>query len=80
VIRDEPTSARRQLAGQIIQCGIAILGAWIGFRWAMPYPENPKVPLLAALISGFGLSWIVTRLYVLIRFGRKSRMTWDPNG
>jgi hypothetical protein len=80
MVPTEPTSKIRQLAAELIQFAIAVFGAFIGYRWALPSPDNPKVPLAAALISGFGLWYVTMKIYVWIRFGRAAAksMSVDP--
>ena len=67
------------MLGQIIQCGLATaIGCFV--YWQLLGDPNPKVPLLGALICGFGGAWLLTKLYVLIRYGWKAMrsMSLDP--
>lgn len=80
MVPTEPTSKIRQLAAELIQFAVAVFGAFVGFWWASPYPENPKVPLFAALIAGFGSWYLTMKIYVWVRFGRDAAksMSVDP--
>lgn len=69
---------KQELRAQIVQCAIScVLGsaAWLAY----PPTDNPKERMLAALIAGFGGMWLLTYLWVWVRFGWKAArgMTMD---
>ena len=44
----------------IIQCATSVVVGCAAYAIAYP-DENPKVPLLAALLFGFGSAWLLTK-------------------
>ncbi len=71
--------SRSELVWQIVQCGVAIV---IGYGFFVVFQDstNEKVPVAAALLGGIGGSYLLMKLYVLIRYGRKAAksMSWEP--
>ena len=66
----------------IVQCALSIVIGY--FIFAGLYVENdtnPKVPVFGALIGGIVGSWLLMKLYVLIRYGWSAMksMTWDAD-
>lgn len=53
----------------LAQCALSILYALPIWLALYPLPENPKVPIVGALIGGFALAWGTIFVYVWARFG-----------
>ena len=67
----------KQTVAMIVQCLLAIICASI-----VRYSDLPdRTPPLILLISGIGGSWLLMKLYVLVRYGWKAMksMTWDAD-
>ena len=58
----------RGMIAQVIQCALACIYGCTIYVLLMDDP-NPKVPLFAALIAGFGGCWLTMFLYFWARFG-----------
>lgn len=57
-----------QRFGMAIQCAISCVIGCFAF-WAFSPDPNPKVPLFAGLLFGFGGGWLVMFCYVWLRYG-----------
>ncbi|AIB11777.1 hypothetical protein ABAZ39_07140 [Azospirillum argentinense] len=73
--------SRSELVWQIVQCGIAIvIGCAVYWQMTVDEVENEKARLFGSLLFGVGGSYLLMKLYVLIRYGRKAAksMSWKP--
>ena len=72
----------KQSLAMMIQCALAIIIGYFIFLWQLGIGgDNPKKTIIAALVGGVVGSWLLMKLYVLIRYGWKAMrsMTWDAD-
>ncbi|WP_417790640.1 hypothetical protein [Terasakiella pusilla] len=70
----------KQTVAMIVQCTLSIVIGFVIFLGLYP-SENPKTPVWGALIGGIVGSWLLMKLYVLVRYGWSAMrsMTWDSD-
>lgn len=51
----------------VVKFVVFIICAFPGYLLNFPYPENPKVPMFSALVTGLLGAWIINRFYLLLR-------------
>lgn len=72
----------KQTIAMIVQCALSIvIGYFIFVGLYIENDPNPKTPLFGALIGGIVGSWLLMKLYVLVRYGWSAMksMTWDAD-
>lgn len=67
----------KQTVAMIVQCALAVVCAWAFIQWYAPQ----RVPPVWVLVIGVVGSWLLMKLYVLVRYGWKAMksMTWDAD-
>jgi len=67
------------MPAMLLQCAMTCAFGFLGFWWAFDEP-NTAARTLAALIAGFGGTWLVMKLYVWARYGREAAksLTMEP--
>lgn len=72
----------KQTVAMIVQCALSIVIGYFTFVWLYePDRSNPKVTIFGTLITGIVGSWLLMKLYVLVRYGWSAMksMSWDAD-